>query len=147
MLALAASPARASCDLAVVAHPTPTRLRAEPHGRDARDACRAGSSARRVPRPHQRRPGGPAHGRPGRGHPARRAASPPWRSFEAVEYAALDWVDGSNHRRLLTSTTGPWPPDPGQTVSDTSAVQSRPVRLAPRRVHATGRGDRFAARR
>ena len=25
----------------------------------------------------------------------------PWRSFEAVEYAALEWVDGFNNRRRL----------------------------------------------
>jgi putative transposase len=25
----------------------------------------------------------------------------PWRSFEAVEYATLTWVDWFNHRRLL----------------------------------------------
>ena len=25
----------------------------------------------------------------------------PWRSFEAVEFATLEWVDWSNHRRLL----------------------------------------------
>jgi putative transposase len=25
----------------------------------------------------------------------------PWRSFEAVEYATLDWVDWFNNRRLL----------------------------------------------
>ena len=25
----------------------------------------------------------------------------PWRSFEAVEYATLEWVDWYNHRRLL----------------------------------------------
>ena len=25
----------------------------------------------------------------------------PWRSFEAVEYAALEWVDWFNNRRLL----------------------------------------------
>lgn len=25
----------------------------------------------------------------------------PWRSFEAVEYATLEWVDWVNHRRLL----------------------------------------------
>ncbi|MBK3399973.1 IS3 family transposase, partial [Methylobacterium sp. IF7SW-B2] len=24
-----------------------------------------------------------------------------WRSFEAVEYATLEWVDWYNHRRLL----------------------------------------------
>ncbi len=27
--------------------------------------------------------------------------SGPWRSFEAVEYATLEWVDWYNHRRLL----------------------------------------------
>jgi transposase InsO family protein len=27
----------------------------------------------------------------------------PWRSFEAVEYATLEWVDWFNHRRLLSS--------------------------------------------
>lgn len=25
----------------------------------------------------------------------------PWRHLDAVEYAALEWVDGFNHRRLL----------------------------------------------
>ncbi len=25
----------------------------------------------------------------------------PWRSFEAVEYGSLEWVDWFNHRRLL----------------------------------------------
>ena len=25
----------------------------------------------------------------------------PWRSFEAVEYATLEWVDWFNHQRLL----------------------------------------------
>ncbi len=25
----------------------------------------------------------------------------PWRSFEAVKYATLEWVDWYNHRRLL----------------------------------------------
>jgi len=25
----------------------------------------------------------------------------PWRSFEAVEYATLEWVDWFNHHRLL----------------------------------------------
>jgi putative transposase len=25
----------------------------------------------------------------------------PWRSFEAVEFATLEWVDWFNHRRLL----------------------------------------------
>ena len=25
----------------------------------------------------------------------------PWRSFAAVEFATLDWIDWFNHRRLL----------------------------------------------
>lgn len=25
----------------------------------------------------------------------------PWRSFEAVEFATLEWIDWLNHRRLL----------------------------------------------
>ena len=28
----------------------------------------------------------------------------PWRSFEAVEFATLEWVDWFNHRRLLEDT-------------------------------------------
>jgi transposase InsO family protein len=27
----------------------------------------------------------------------------PWRSFEALEYATLDWVNWFNHQRLLSS--------------------------------------------
>jgi transposase InsO family protein len=33
----------------------------------------------------------------------------PWRSFEAVEYATLEWVDRFNNRRLL-APTGNIPP-------------------------------------
>ena len=33
----------------------------------------------------------------------------PWRSFEAVEFATLEWVDWFNHRRLH-STCGDIPP-------------------------------------
>lgn len=33
----------------------------------------------------------------------------PWRSFEAVEYATLEWVDWFNHRRLL-ELIGCWLP-------------------------------------
>jgi len=32
---------------------------------------------------------------------ARQRTSGPWRNFEAVEYATLEWVDWFNHRRLL----------------------------------------------
>jgi hypothetical protein len=27
----------------------------------------------------------------------------PWKNFDAVEFATLEWVDWSNHRRLLES--------------------------------------------
>ena len=33
----------------------------------------------------------------------------PWRSFEAVEFATLEWVDWFNHRRL-TEPIGNIPP-------------------------------------
>jgi len=33
----------------------------------------------------------------------------PWRNFDAVEYATLEWVDGYHHRRLLISI-GDLPP-------------------------------------
>jgi len=33
----------------------------------------------------------------------------PWKSFDAVEYATLEWVDWFNHRRLL-ETIGHIPP-------------------------------------
>jgi SRSO17 transposase len=58
----------------------------------------------------------------------------PWRSFAAVEFATLEWVDWFNTRRLLEPIGNmppqrpkratmprprgqPWPPDPNQTAS------------------------------
>ena len=63
----------------------------------------------------------------------------PWRSFEAVEFATLEWVAWFNHRRLLEPIGNvppaeaearyyaqakvqalrckPWPPDPNQIAS------------------------------
>ena len=38
----------------------------------------------------------------------------PWRSFDAVEYATLEWVDWFNHRRLLESI-GNIPPAEAET--------------------------------
>jgi len=38
----------------------------------------------------------------------------PWRSFEAVEYATLEWVDGFNNRRLL-EPIGNIPPAEAET--------------------------------
>jgi putative transposase len=42
---------------------------------------------------------------PDRNNPARigRRRRGPWRSFEAVEYATLEWVEWFDHRRLLES--------------------------------------------
>jgi putative transposase len=34
----------------------------------------------------------------------------PWRSFEAVEFATLEWVDWFNNRRLLEPIGGNLPP-------------------------------------
>ena len=42
----------------------------------------------------------------------------PWRSFEAVEYATLEWVDWFNHRRLL-EPIGNIPPTEAETNSYT----------------------------
>lgn len=39
----------------------------------------------------------------------------PWRSFEAVEFATLEWVDWFNHRRLLTPI-GNIPPAEGEAI-------------------------------
>ena len=39
------------------------------------------------------------HGAPGPDRPLHRRG--PWRSFEAVEFATLEWVDWFNNRRLL----------------------------------------------
>jgi putative transposase len=38
----------------------------------------------------------------------------PWRSFEAVEFATLEWVDWFNHRRLL-EPIGNIPPAEAET--------------------------------
>jgi transposase InsO family protein len=39
----------------------------------------------------------------------------PWRSFEAVEFATREWVDGFNHRRLL-EPIGNIPPAEAETA-------------------------------
>src|SRR5207244_11360363 len=40
----------------------------------------------------------------------------PWRSFEAVEFATLEWVDWFNNRRLL-EPIGNLPPDEAEAAS------------------------------
>ena len=68
----------------------------------------------------------------------------PWRSFEAVEFATLEWVDWFNHRRLLQPIGNippaeaedryfailerqPWQRDSNQIASDKpGAVQTVP---------------------
>ncbi|MBB6255237.1 transposase InsO family protein [Nitrospirillum iridis] len=49
----------------------------------------------------------------------------PWRSFEAVEYATLEWVDWFNHRRVL-GPIGNIPPAEAEarfhTMTDTPAM-------------------------
>ncbi len=44
----------------------------------------------------------------------------PWRNFEAVEYATLEWVDWFNHRRLL-EPIGNIPPAEAEELYYTAA--------------------------
>jgi transposase InsO family protein len=46
----------------------------------------------------------------------------PWRSFEAVEYATLEWVDWFNHRRLL-EPIGNIPPAEAEELFHAAANQ------------------------
>jgi len=49
----------------------------------------------------------------------------PWRSFEAVEYATLEWVDGLNHRRLLEPIGDIPPAEPEEQYDD--MIQQQPM--------------------
>ena len=68
----------------------------------------------------------------------------PWRSFEAVEFATLDWVDWFNNRRLLEPIGNippaeaeeryyamldeqGWPRDSNQTASDKPGAVHSPL--------------------
>ena len=51
----------------------------------------------------------------------------PWRSFDAVEYATLEWVDWFNHRRLL-EPIGHIPP--AEAESNFYAAQAQPAMAA-----------------
>ena len=48
----------------------------------------------------------------------------PWRSFEAVEYATLEWVDWFNHRRLLEPIGHVPPAEAEQRYSAQAEVQA-----------------------
>jgi transposase InsO family protein len=50
----------------------------------------------------------------------------PWRSFEAVEFATLEWVDWFNNRRLL-EPIGNLPPAEAEA---TYYAQLEPTRIA-----------------
>ena len=41
----------------------------------------------------------------------------PWRSFEAVEFATLEWVDWFNHRRLLEPIGNVPPAKPKRAIT------------------------------
>ncbi len=47
----------------------------------------------------------------------------PWKSFEAVEYATLEWVDWFNNRRLLEPIGGIPPAEAEQRYNDTVSAQ------------------------
>ena len=49
----------------------------------------------------------------------------PWRSFEAVEYAALEWVDWFNNRRLL-EPIGTIPPAKAEAIFY-AALETEPM--------------------
>ena len=49
----------------------------------------------------------------------------PWRSFEAVEFATLEWVDWYNNRRLL-EPIGSIPPPEAEAAYDTQ-LEIRPM--------------------
>jgi transposase InsO family protein len=48
-----------------------------------------------------------------------------WRSFEAVEFATLEWVDWFNHRRLLEPIGNIEPPAMAARLKPTSLRQTR----------------------
>ncbi len=47
----------------------------------------------------------------------------PWRSFEAVEFATLEWVDWFNHRRLMGSIGDSRRPKPSNVTRPRWSVQ------------------------
>ena len=55
----------------------------------------------------------------------------PWRSFEAVEFATLEWVDWFNNRRLL-EPIGNIPPAEAEERYYAMMKSSRPYQLRPR---------------
>ena len=59
----------------------------------------------------------------------------PWRSFEAVEYATLEWVDRFNHRRLFESI-GNIPP----AKAEERSMLPRTSSIWPRDSHPTASG-------
>jgi hypothetical protein len=66
----------------------------------------------------------------------------PWRSFEAVDFATLEWVDWFNHRRLMRSI-GYVPP--AETEVHHYAMRDHPAmaaQLEPNGLRQTGGGSR-----
>ncbi len=55
----------------------------------------------------------------------------PWRSFDAVEYATLEWVDWFNNRRLLEPIGNIPPAEAEATLLQPFAEQARVLRIPP----------------
>jgi putative transposase len=70
----------------------------------------------------------------------------PWRSFEAVEFATLEWVDWFNNRRLL-DPIGNIPPAEAEERRTGRAVAGRHPGLWRFGAGAVGRGDSHRANR
>src|SRR6204780_5990061 len=56
----------------------------------------------------------------------------PWRSFEAVEFATLEWVAWFNNRRLLEPIGNIPPPEPPQPPAATLAQPAMAAKLKPK---------------
>ncbi len=65
----------------------------------------------------------------------------PWRSFEAVEFAALTWVDWLNHRRLLDPIGNIPPAEAEERYYGMLEVQKLAALLKPYRLRQSRDGS------
>ena len=65
----------------------------------------------------------------------------PWRSFEAVEFAMLEWVDWFNHRRLLEPIGNVPPAEAEARYYAQMEVPARAARSKPKCLRETRRGS------
>ncbi len=65
----------------------------------------------------------------------------PWRSFEAVEFATLEWVDWFNNRRLLEPIGNMPPAEAEARYYATNKPQAIAAWLKPKSLRQTRRGS------